>query len=179
MASEWADLQEKVAREVVDGGGGGEAAPAPDLLALARAALATWVPRLHLGHWQIELRLEEPGKGIEGMSVSTEWRGLKARICIAPDYLAVVERHLFTGDAPAAIVEEGVVHELLHLIEEPLRSQLDTEIVWAFGDKRDDTPGMVGFSGRTLWTDYREMWVNQVCRILISADRSGGWRTEA
>ncbi len=147
------------------------------LQAACEAALAKWIPRLHLRDWRITLVMEKPSPPFEGATVLSVWNTREAIIHVDPDYLAVHKKNADAeapGQPDADKIESMIVHELLHICEQPLLGEMQRNIKWAFGTSKEDG-GAVSGDALDCWMRYRESLVNHLTRILIEADRSNGW----
>lgn len=140
-----------------------------DLLARVEALVAKWQPRLHLEGHRIFAEIGELAKH-EGARLDTDWRAGASVLTIPLDY-AERQRagckwraHQTDDD----LLEDTVVHELLHACEHPIAGQFEQEFESYMGD------GVVTSACRDLWRDYREMWIDHLTRVLLEADR-GAW----
>lgn len=140
------------------------------VLAEARRALALWQTRLRLGDWDLWVEIEDIGVAMpHAAQCHTEWRVRRARITLPPDYLARIHgrTECLPDQDDAHLVEFAILHELLHVLEEPLVSRVDDEIRWYVGDRASG--GIIGAELRNSWSDSREWWINHVARALIDA----------
>lgn len=147
----------------------------PDLLGLAQTALAKWQPRLHLRDYQIKVvigALDDDSSALGSVRMGHTEK--HAVIYIPPDFVARISHEDEAFCHPTEIadqVEKIVLHELLHVKEQPYHSRLKSDITYFVGDD-----AVVGTDIRTAYTYYRENWINAMCRTLMEADR-GGWST--
>lgn len=143
-----------------------------DLLAAARGFVAKWRPRLHLTDWRIFVEIGEVPEN-EGAHLSTDWRERASVLILPPDHAKrqrdACRWHKHQTDAQ--MLEETVVHELLHACEFPAGGAFEQEFEAWMGD------GTATSTCRDLWRNYRECWINHVTRVLIEADR-GAWTKE-
>ena len=129
-----------------------------------------WIPRLHLLDWQIEFRMKRRELGVAG-TCWAEFRRRAAQIWIDPDLHNVVGldvSYIKIGARRNRLVESVVVHELLHILEKPLETQMSS-ILWKTGKPEPDS--------WVLFQDYSEMMIDSFVRILLEADAAGAWST--
>jgi hypothetical protein len=139
-----------------------------DVLSEARKALACWQPRLRLTDWDIWVEIGPVAHPDWAAFSDKEWRMRRAHITLPPDYLQRIHdgAECLPGETDAQSVEHTVLHELLHILEEPLAARVATEIDWWVGDSSKQA-GVVGAELRNSWRDYREWWINHVARVLL------------
>ena len=147
-----------------------------DLLKQARRFVAKWQPRLRLMDWDIWVEGGDVDANHAAES-STEWRMRRAHLTFPSN---CIQRSRDGGEhAPdttdAEIIEQTVLHELLHVAEQPLADRVDDEICWLVGTR--DSGALIGAELRNGWRDYREWFINHVTRALMDAERTGGWRS--
>lgn len=144
--------------------------PAFDLLTEAQRALGVWQSRLRLLDWDIWTEIGEVSDPHYAAQSSREWRMLRGRITFPADFIKNVrdKGECLPDETDAQLVENTVIHELLHFLEGPLSSRVDAEINWYVGDS-SDAGGVIGSELRNSWRDYREWTINQVVRALLLA----------
>lgn len=125
-----------------------------------------WKKRLGLGDWQIAVAVRDNTGINEVASLSHNWLRRRAVIYISKDFHNVRDwaRETLLGYDGEHNLESTIVHELLHLVEQPFGSML--------ADGLDDQ----GRAMRDLWRDYREWWIEKMERTLMDAER-GEWVT--
>lgn len=145
-----------------------------DLLATARRFVAKWQPRLHLDEWRIGIGLYAQAQKTEEAAVSYHWREHRAYLQVRPSLVQWKRERTYGGayqdESDDQPVEAAVLHELVHLTQLPLGTTFDcafTEWVGSDGAMTSDL--------RTHWTDYVELVTERTTRLLLDADRSGGW----
>lgn len=129
-------------------------------LAEVEAYGAKWIPRLHLLDWQIHFEITdcEDAAG----TCKSDWLKMITWIKIderMPDHMF---RDFWFGVGEGRKTEWVVVHELLHVKEEPQWDRIgaltkDDEILY---------DALVAF---------RERQIDQTVRVLLEADASGAW----
>lgn len=142
-----------------------------ELLTLAHGCLSKWQPRLHLADWIITVLIAGDVDADRGAEVDVDWRHRRAVIRLPPDTCDRMRRSsdVWLSASDAEIVEWGVLHECLHVAEEPLAEQFRVDLhEWIGADST------AGSETRRRFRDYREWWVNQAVRSLLEADR-GAW----
>lgn len=147
--------------------------PADELKSLAEGFLRKWRQRCHVADWDLRIAIETVDENY-GAESRYQWRERRGVIVLPPD---VISRHrsreFFSACMSAQdIVEESVVHELQHVGEVPLSEIVMDELTRQFGDT-GVAHGMLLAAVR----DWREWWICHTTRMLIEAERSGGWRT--
>jgi hypothetical protein len=151
-----------------------DADPTAKLFADGQACLAKWAPRLPLP-CRVGLAVGDLADNMSA-SVICDWRLDAAVVTLDPTYYEKERRceAFAAGRSDADLLEHGIVHELLHVLEQPLVGQLDEELEWVTGRS-----GILSAQLRGLYRDYRELWINRVAQLLIALDRSsGGWPPE-
>lgn len=143
-----------------------------DLLGKAERFLKKWQPRLRLADWDIWVEIGKVDDDHAAES-SIEWRTRRAHLTFPADH---IQRSRDRGETPpgmndAEIVEHTVIHELLHIGEQPLAARVADEIDWMAGKQ-----GAIGAELRGGWREYREWWINAMVRTLLEAERSSGWQ---
>lgn len=144
-----------------------------ELLATARGFIAKWAPRLHLGEWRITVGLYADAPRYTEACVTYHREEYRAVLRVRPG-LPAWKRTGDTGQAyeqesDAALVEAAVVHELVHLTQQPLGESFDRELKEWLG-----TDAAVTSDTRTHWTNFVEMLTECTTRLLLEADR-GAW----
>jgi len=147
-----------------------------ELLFAARAAVLKWQPRLHLLDWEIEVAIgaldDDRENGRSSLAqVKMGYTIKRARITFPANFERRCDddAYAYPPDAEAR-VETVVVHELLHVTEQPFHARISGEVENLVG-----ADGAFGLELRTAYTYYRENWINAQTRVLIEADRLGGW----
>jgi hypothetical protein len=144
-----------------------------DVLSMARKALAKWQPRLRLQDWDIWVDIGNVSDSHWAAQSDKEWRVKRAHITFPSDYLEKMrESEVLPGTTDMAMVEETVIHELLHILEEPEASHVNDDVLWICGDREN---GVFFANLHNAWRDYREWWINHMVRTLLEAERSEGW----
>lgn len=143
-----------------------------ELLSLARKAVAKWQPRVHLVDYRISVVVGLPdyddGNALGHVKMGHTIKS--ALIYIPPDFSKRVAEEAYCHATDLGEqVEEVVLHELLHVCEQPYHGRVEGNIEHLVG-----TEGMLGEEIRTAYTYYRENWINAMCRVLLEADR-GAW----
>ena len=144
-----------------------------DELELVWSSLRKWVPRLHLQDWRLDVVLARPESGDCMAEAEFNWQHYYAVMRLAPECLSRWrERHPPRGILPDnRIIEELVVHELVHLTCAAECADLETHI---FGIAGHD--GVLGRSFRNTWEGFNELWVDRMVRVLLEAD-DGTWNS--
>lgn len=132
-----------------------------DVQARAEAYLAKWQPRLGLGGWRIALRFGETDSGTSANSEAS-WTWEDAIITIAPDFEKQRDVSIDAGLSADRVLEELVIHELLHFVDQPMAMQVE-QIIDRFIGK--DSPAST--MARDVFSDYQELWINRVIRALL------------
>lgn len=145
------------------------------ILVAAQAAVAKWQSRLHLEPWLITVQVKSLDGESSG-SIYVNKRKQTATVNIDAGQPAFYRReHLaWREETDEQLVERTVVHELVHLMHEPWQQLCSAQINWAFGEGKGR--GQIGVDAVNAYEDFREAATNPVARVLIEADRSGGWR---
>lgn len=141
-----------------------------ELRVLGQRFVDKWQPRLRLQHFDLKVRIGETSNPNYGAESAIAWRFVRATItlprnCVsrsraAEDYLADVPRE--------RILEETIVHELLHVFETPEVDHVRDEINWTVGED-----SITGAPLRNGFRDYREFVINGLVRILLDLDARG------
>lgn len=144
-----------------------------DLAIQGRRFVQKWAPRLHLLDWQIKLAVG-PVDDHNSADVSVAWRDRVALITLGPDLVAKTRADVpYYRDVPIEdIIEQTVVHELLHILEYPIARQFEADLEQWIG-----TAGVATRETWEHWHDSREWWINAVARVLADADR-GAWTND-
>ena len=127
-----------------------------------------WQPRLHLQDWRYAVCIGEVGDQY-CMQVGVDWRNKEFVVTIPPDYIDR-ERHgrpFVTDMDDDTLVEESILHELLHVCEYPLLGYVEEELEWLVG-----TNSSVGDRIRPILHDYRETLVSHFARIIIAMEKN-------
>jgi hypothetical protein len=149
--------------------------PGFDVLAAAEQSLGKWQPRLRLADWDIWVEIGTVDDDNWAAQTDKEWRARRAHITFPENYIERVRERaeVLPGETDEQLVEHDVLHELVHILEEPEASHVDNDVVWFFGDSEHG--GVFSADFRNAWRDYREWLINQVVRVLLDAERTRGW----
>lgn len=101
----------------------------------------------------------------------SDLRQKRAKVILPPDHMTRArEKNLAPDDCTDyELIEETVLHELIHLCQQPWVVHIGREIEWLVG-----TSGTVGDPIRSALEEMCEAWVNDRARVLLDADR-GKW----
>ena len=148
-----------------------------EIRSLAESLVATWRPRLDLLDWRIAVSVTADVERPRGAETKCGWHTKQALIRVPPDYAERAHGEYgeaLPGRSDEDILEESIVHELLHLVGYPLTDGFEKELEWLVG--REGQGGIVGAPLQTAWSNYQEWWINHLARVLLRAERTGGWR---
>lgn len=130
---------------------------------------AKWIPRLRLQDWDITFRVAKCENTHHIGECFAEFRRRSAIITIDPDVRArVADLPVGQGVRKGREVEQCVVHELFHVVEQPHMHWLRDEI-WKDGKTEPKAWAM--------FQDYQETFIEAVSRVLLEADAAGAWGT--
>lgn len=144
------------------------------ILAAARGVVAKWQPRLHLGEWRIAVGLYPDARDGDEACITDNWREHRAYLQVRRDLVAWKRARgygaAYADESDEQLVEAAVLHELVHLTQLPLGTTFDHVFKEWVGSN-----GALTSDLRTHWTDYVELVTERTTRLLLDADRSGGW----
>jgi hypothetical protein len=147
------------------------------VLVHALTVLAKWKSRLHLDSWVLDLKivddLSTDDRETCGQFDGNWWHEV-GTIRIASDAPKKYRESAsaWPDESDEQIVERIVVHELLHVAERPMLDVADREFSCYFG--KEGGALALEPARHARWA-AREMLINRLARVLIEADRSGGW----
>jgi hypothetical protein len=128
-----------------------------------------WVPRVHLLDWQIEVRLEPIDENTLG-DCMPEFKRRLAWIRINPEMYKIWKEGRgtpFAGVRTDRLVEAVVLHELLHVVEEPL-DEIAGDLIWLEGKPEP--------KAHVAYREYKEYMIDSWTRTLLEAKYSlGPW----
>jgi hypothetical protein len=128
-----------------------------------------WIPRVHLLDWQIDLRLEPIDDNTLG-DCDVDSRRRLAFIRIHPEMHRVWKDNrgtAFAGVRSERLAESVVLHELLHVVEEPL-DEVAGNLIWQ--------PGKPEPKAHAAYHEYKEYMIDSWTRTLLEAKYSlGPW----
>jgi len=138
------------------------------LVQWAQKYVHKWQPILRLMDWDIEVEVGDVDDNHLAESTK-EWRNRRGWITLPDNFLekAHDRRIQLSGETDEMLVEHSVLHELLHILEEPECEHHQNEIDWAAGKDGN----VLGAELRNSWRDYREWWINHVVRAMLSMDK--------
>lgn len=142
-----------------------------DILKTANELLDKWVGRIHVADWQIKVGVEDFGEEECSADILINpWRRM-ANIKVREDCPSWTRGKypVWEDETDEQLIERSIVHELIHLSHSTEQSIVDEYM------KEILEEGKFTESIRLAILDLKETTVNQVTRILIEADRSGGW----
>jgi hypothetical protein len=143
------------------------------LLDAGSAFVERWQPRLQLQSWRMRVEVAEVSDE-HSAEAHYQWRFRRAVITLPPDIIERTrQRERFSlAQSDHEIVEEAVLHELLHLAEAPEVDHLAETLESLVGAE-----GVLGDGARNSLRDYREWMVNQITHLLLDMQARGAWGT--
>lgn len=142
-----------------------------ELLATARRFVATWRPRLHLGHYAVKIVLDQACTAPAQYTVPPYDEHVL--ITLRPSVCADLRGSypVLADLTDEQLIEVAVVHELSHVLVVREWQAMDRHLDWLAGKK--DAAAFFD-DMHAAWHDLDEAIARRVTRILLEADR-GAW----
>lgn len=144
-----------------------------ELLASARALVAKWQPRMHLGAYLVKVVLDQESDAPARYTVPAYEQHvlITLRPSVCADLRTTYPELADLTDEQ--VVELAVVHELSHVLVVAEWQEMNRHLEWLIG-KREQA----GFfsDAHSAWLDLDEAIARRTSRILLEADR-GAWTT--